>query len=158
MWYRNSLFLNTAVLIFSIHVGVLTGTTNTCKWTGRAKPKSHSSAHMLFLTGLWDLQLSSLPLRSLTKWELFEGPKYHPHKFDQLYWPFYTKLFIRIVADLSLKLFEITTGILRGYGKEEKNNPHWRSNTINSKTIKNPYTTAHVRRLLWVFRKLAKSC
>lgn len=95
-----------------------------CKRTGRAKPKSHSSAHMPFSTGLWDLQLSSLPLRSLTKWELFEGPKYHPHEFGQLYWPFYIELFIRIVADLSLKLFEITTGILKGYSKEEKNTTH----------------------------------
>lgn len=90
---RNSLFLNTAVLIFSIHIQVLTGhwikgsvrgTSNTCKWTGRAKPESHTSTHIPSLTVLWGLQLSSLPLRCLMKCELFKGPKHHPHKFAQL--------------------------------------------------------------------------
>lgn len=52
-----------------------------CKCTGWAKPKLHASTDMPFLTVLWDLQLSSLPLM---KWELFKGPKHHPHKFAQL--------------------------------------------------------------------------
>lgn len=127
---RNSLFLNTAVLIFSIHIRVLTGhcikgsvrgTSNLCEWTGRAKPKSHTSTHVPFLTVLWVLQLSSLPLRCLMKCELFKGPKHHPHKFAQLVLALlYSTLFIRIVTDLSSKPFETTTGILRGCGKKKK--------------------------------------
>lgn len=50
------LFLGTAVLIFNIHIEILTGhrikgnvgTSNMCEGTGRAKPKENTSTHMPF--------------------------------------------------------------------------------------------------------------
>jgi len=114
-----------------------------CKWTGRAKPQSHTATHVPFLTALRDLQLSSPPLRCLVKRKLFKGPKHHPHRFAQLVLALsHQELFTRTVTDLSLKSIKITTRTLRGQGKKKKN---LKTSYYKQKKNKSPHTTVHIR-------------